>query len=267
MDLPPLKISYPPLDPDYIARSVFAFRLDKNENDDELPMHIHRKGQLVLALAGSVMCRVSDGLIFGPANGAVWVPGGIAHSNAYSGNGSYYAVFIEPDVAPLPQKCCTLMVTPLIREIIRHLAEFPPGSPEDGPTSRLNQVLLDELLQTPREQMYLPISTDSRLQHIVESILRNPSNQHTMADWSRHLAMSERSLSRLVLRETGMTFGKWRQSLHIIIALQRLSAGLPVQSISESLGYESVSAFITMFKKAMGKPPGRYLIERTKVSL
>lgn len=73
----------------------------------------------------------------------------------------------------------------------------------------------------------------------------------------------ERELSaRLVLEETGMTFGRWRQQLHIIVALQRLSAGASVQAVSEALGYESVSAFITMFKKALGKPPARYFTDR-----
>jgi AraC-like DNA-binding protein len=74
--------------------------------------------------------------------------------------------------------------------------------------------------------------------------------------------MSERTLARLVLNETGMTFGRWRQQLHIVIALQNLSAGVPVQRVSEDLGYESVSSFITMFKKALGKPPARYFADK-----
>ena len=83
-----------------------------------------------------------------------------------------------------------------------------------------------------------------------------------MAEWAKRIAMSERTLARLIVTETGMTFGRWRQQLHIIIALQRLSSGHSVQTVSQDLGYESVSAFITMFKKALGKSPGRYLAER-----
>ena len=71
-----------------------------------------------------------------------------------------------------------------------------------------------------------------------------------------------RTLARLVKNETGMTFGRWRQQLHIVIALQRLSAGARVQQVAEELGYESVTAFITMFKKALGKPPARYFADR-----
>ena len=62
-----------------------------------------------------------------------------------------------------------------------------------------------------------------------------------------------------MVRETGLSFGRWRQQLHLIVALRELSAGASVQRISGDLGYESVTAFITMFKKALGKPPARYL--------
>ena len=58
--------------------------------------------------------------------------------------------------------------------------------------------------------------------------------------------MSERTLARLVRQEVGMSFGRWRQRLHIILALQWLSEGLSVQRSADQLGYESVSAFITM---------------------
>jgi AraC-like DNA-binding protein len=57
----------------------------------------------------------------------------------------------------------------------------------------------------------------------------------------------------------GLTFGRWRQQLHLIVALRELSAGASVQQVSTELGYESVTAFITMFKKALGKPPAKYL--------
>jgi len=38
-----------------------------------------------------------------------------------------------------------------------------------------------------------------------------------------------------------------------------LAAGATVKDVSGDLGYESVSAFITMFKKALGTSTSRYL--------
>ncbi|MGV8488687.1 hypothetical protein ACV34S_33825 [Pseudomonas aeruginosa] len=47
--------------------------------------------------------------------------------------------------------------------------------------------------------------------------------------------------------------------MQIIIALQQLSAGVSVQRTAEILGYESVSSFIGMCRKALGSPPARYV--------
>jgi AraC-like DNA-binding protein len=71
--------------------------------------------------------------------------------------------------------------------------------------------------------------------------------------------MSERSLARLVVRETGLTFGRWRQRFHLIVAVRSLSSGLAVQDVASTLSYDSVTAFITMFKKALGQSPARYI--------
>ncbi|MBE7158354.1 MAG: helix-turn-helix domain-containing protein, partial [Rhodospirillales bacterium] len=47
--------------------------------------------------------------------------------------------------------------------------------------------------------------------------------------------------------------------LQIILALQWMSAGATVEATASDLGYENVGSFITMFRKAMGSPPGRYI--------
>jgi AraC-like DNA-binding protein len=48
----------------------------------------------------------------------------------------------------------------------------------------------------------------------------------------------------------------------VVLALQRLTQGDSVQRVALDLGYESASGFVTMFRKAVGKPPARYLAEK-----
>src|SRR5262249_33555549 len=134
--------------------------------------------------------------------------------------------------------------------------------PREGVVARRVTVLLDELMQMPTEQLHLPVTRHSKLRLIADTLMKHPADRRTVAEWGKRVALSERTLMRLVVAETGMTFGRWRQQLHIIIALQRLSAGASVQSVSEDLGYETASAFITMFKKALGKSPARYFSHR-----
>lgn len=263
MDLPDLRLNYDPIDPDQFDRPIVAMCIETGQNNDELPLHSHKKGQLVVASHGSVMCRAPGGLWIVPPQGAVWIPAGVLHSNCVSDYGKVYVVFIDPKASNLPSTCCTFTISSLVRELIHRLAVFPPLYPVEGPTSRLGRVLLDELVQISTEEMYLPISTDSRLQHLAATLLNNPGDRSTVQELAARYAMSERTFARLVLKETGMTFGRWRQRLHILVALQRLSAGSSVQTVSVDLGYETPSAFITMFKKTMGNSPRRFLAERS----
>jgi AraC-like DNA-binding protein len=248
-------------DPDVVDRPVVTLRVDNRDKENELPVHKHRKGQLVLALRGGVTCEVPTGLWMVPPQCGVWIPGGMPHSNRVTANASICFLYVEPGAAVLPEECCTLSITPLLHELIQRLASVPPLYPPEGPLARLVVVLLDELTKMRTEQLHLPISSNPKLRQIADALMDNPADRSTMTDWGKRVAMSERTLSRLVLNETGTTFGRWRQQFHIIVALQHLSAGASVQTVAEDLGYESVSAFITMFKKALGKPPARYFAD------
>ena len=89
-----------------------------------------------------------------------------------------------------------------------------------------------------------------------------PADRATVQEWADRIAVSERTLRRLVLQETGMSFGRWRQQLHIILSLQWLTEGTSVQSVATDLGYESAGSFVVMFRKALGTSPARHMAQR-----
>lgn len=232
--------------------------MDVAQHDTEQPLHRHRKGQLVLALRGAVTCQVPGALWMVPPQYAVWIPGGLPHSNRVTDNAQLCFLFVEPGAAPLPAHCCTLAISPLVRELVQALAALPQVYPADSATARLVAVLLEQLATMPVEQLSLPMSEHPRLRRIVEAFEQQPGDRSTLAQWAVRLATSERSLARLVRRETGLSFGHWRQQLQLMVALRMLASGAPVQQVAGHLGYGSVTAFITMFKKALGTPPARY---------
>jgi AraC-like DNA-binding protein len=123
----------------------------------------------------------------------------------------------------------------------------------------ISTLLLSALSRMPVEDLHLPLTDEPRLDLIASVLVDDPSDRSTMAQWAKRVAMSENSLARLVQQQTGLTFGRWRQQLQLIIAIRSLAAGATVQQVSGELGYESVSAFITMFKKALGASPAKYL--------
>ena len=253
----PLRYPWLNLDVDDVLAPVIAVRVDVIETKAEVPDHRHRKGQLVFSLGGGVTCRVPSGLWMVPPHCGVWIPGGMEHSNVATANARIFFVYIEPGVADLPDRCCTLSISPLLRELIIELSDRVEGDDPRG--ALLTRVLLTELPRMPVQQLHLPISSEPRLKRIATALVEDPADRRTLAEWANHVALSESSLARLVVKETGLTFGRWRQQLHLIVAIRELASGASVQQVSADLGYESVTAFITMFKKALGKPPAKYL--------
>ncbi|RVD05466.1 AraC family transcriptional regulator [Mesorhizobium sp. M7A.F.Ca.ET.027.02.1.1] len=252
-------LSYPWLDFDVddLSAPAIAVRVDIPETRAEVPSHWHRKGQLVFALAGGVTCRVPSGLWMVPPHCGVWIPGGMEHSNVATANARIFFVYIEPGAADLPERCCTLSTSPLLRELIIELSDRLQDDEARG--ELLTKMLLTELPRMPVQQLHLPISSEPRLNRIAEALAQDPADRSTLADWAKRMALSESSLARLVAKETGLSFGRWRQQLHLIVAIRELASGKSVQQVSGDLGYGSVTAFITMFKKALGKPPAKYL--------
>lgn len=258
------------VDPDRSDRPAVALHVDFSDYEAEVPQHRHPQGQLILALHGAVTCTAANGLWIVPPDCGVWIPGGVPHSNQVTPNARLSYLFVEPGAADLPLECCTLSVSPMLREMILRLAEVPGGHapashPPDDHTGRLLRVLLDELALMPKEGLRLPVSSHPKIAAITAALTAEPGDRRTLGDWAAHVAMSERSLKRLMVQETGLTFGRWRRQLHLVIALRELAGGATVQRVSGDLGYESVTAFIVMFRKALGTTPMRYF--RTRAGL
>lgn len=249
--------------PDEVPRDVAAFGADLTTKGMDVGVHSHRKAQILLPLRGVVTCEADKGLWIVPPYCAVWIPGGLAHNVSASGNLELYCIFIEPDAAPtLPSEVSTLSVSPLLRQLLLQASRMTAFYDVDGPDGRLVTVLLDQLALAPVERLNFPMPANDRLRRIAHAMIADPADRATIEEWGSRVGIAPRTLTRLLQREVGMSFGRWRQQLHILIALQRLANGSSVQAVALDLGYEGASAFITMFRKTMGKPPARYLAER-----
>jgi len=252
------------LDPDLTLLPAVAHELDFADHEAEVPLHVHRKGQLILALHGAVTCTAGNEIWIVPPNCGVWIPGGVPHSARATANAKLNYLFVEPGAANLPNISCALTTSPMIREMIARLARERVEYLADSHASRIARVVLDELVEMPRERFNLPISDNPKIRTIADALTARPSDRSTLSDWAKRVAMSDRSLARLLIRETGLTFGRWRQQLHLVVALRELASGETVQNVAAELGYDSVNAFITMFKKALGSTPAQYFARRSE---
>jgi len=251
-------------DPDEVPRPVVTIgaeiaKLDKLEMD----FHRHAKSQFLLILKGVVSCEVEGGLWVVPPQSALWIPGGVLHSVKVAGRITGYMAFIDPAAGTnLSATCCTLSATPLLRELLIRSSRFPMLYPEGGMEARLVALLLDEIAVAKPANLHLPMPTDTRLRKLVNMMMADPADRGTIREWAERASLSERTLARLICRQTGMSFGRWRQQLKIMLAVQWLAKGVSIQQVSGALGYESAGSFVTMFRKVLGVPPGRYVAER-----
>ncbi len=249
--------------PDRIGRPVVVMGLSMVVEGWEFPKHSHRKAQLLFSASGVVTVETENGVWVVPPQCAVWIPGGLVHKARSTGEVRGFGLFVEPDaIEGLPEICCSVSVSPLLQNLLEKAAGFDEYYDEDGVEGRLMAVMLDELVAAPLEQLHLPIPADMRLRKLTDLLLDDPSSHATLEQWAHRIGMSERSLSRLFSQETGMSVGRWRRQLHVITGVQLLTQGRSIQSVAFDLGYESAGAFVTMFRKAVGTPPGRFLAER-----
>jgi AraC-like DNA-binding protein len=254
---------YEVFEPAEIPRPVSAVGMELFTEGFEQPPHQHRKAQLILAVRGLITCEVAHGFWMVPRQCALWIPGDMEHSVRCVGDLEVYTLFVDPELASsLPAECSTFSTGPLLRELLIAVSRLPSLYDVDGADGRLIQTMLDQLELAPVGSLHLPMPADSRLRTIAKALSSDPANRTTIGEWARMVATSERSLFRLIMSQTGMNFGRWRQQFQVMFAIERLTEGASVQTVSFDLGYESASAFITMFKKVMGQPPGQYLAAR-----
>jgi len=169
--------------PDGSGRSATAVHLDFADYEAEMPHHHHRQGQLILALHGAVTCTAADCLWIVPPTCAVWIPGGVPHSNHPTSNARLAYLFVEPGAAVMPQNCCTLSISPMIREMILRLADAPEASATDDHFDRLTQVLLDELTLMPESGLRLPTSAHPKIALVTALLAATPADWRSLRDW------------------------------------------------------------------------------------
>jgi AraC-like DNA-binding protein len=229
----------------------------------ELDWHRHRRGQLLYAATGVAVVSTAEGAWIAPPERAVWTPGGVPHSVRMVGATSTRSVLIEPAVAgPLGEHSKVLAVSPLLRDLLVAASDIVP---EYDPASRdglVMALLLAEVLRAPVVPLAVPFPKSADLARQCHAFLDRPRPHDTIDAWCDALGMGRRAFTRAFRRETGLSFGAWRQQACLLVALPRLAAGEAVTTVALDLGYDSPAAFSTMFKRLIGMAPNLYRARR-----
>ncbi len=221
--------------------------------------HSHVWSQLSYAVTGIVAVRIPEGSFVAPPHRALWIPAGVEHKVTTSAQAELRTIYMDAQVLPwADSRCRVLEISPLARELIRAVAALPKDFNEDGPEGRLVSVLLDQLAALPEVEFSLPMPRDARLQGICAVLQQRPDDKRSLALLAKDAGASERTVARLFVRETGLTFRQWRMRLRMLLSLTALEAGASVTTVALDCGYDSPSAFIAAFRRLFGKTPGEF---------
>lgn len=229
------------------------------KDGDIVPPHRHRRAQLIYAATGVMRVTTAAGAFVVPPQRALWVPPGTEHSLAMRGDVAMRTLYIEPGAArAMSGECVVIEVPELLRALVHAAMDEPVLYDPRGRGGMIMRLLLAELRAAPRLPLSIPMPADPRLLRLCGSLLRHPQSDATLEHWAEHVGASARTMARLFRRQTGMTFGAWRQQARLVEALSQLAGGAPVGRVAERLGYRSASAFTQMFRRALGRTPRAY---------
>jgi AraC-like DNA-binding protein len=247
-----------PADYQNVPRAVAAMPKDFPDSFEIAP-HSHERAQLIYATVGTMRVSTGDGMWMVPPQRAVWMPAGVRHGIVMSSDVTMRTLYLREDAAAfMPGACRVLPVSPLLRELIVRATELPVRYDESGPAGHVVALILAELRGLQSLPLQLPMPRDPKLRGLCQRILMVPGDQRTLAAWARTINTSSRTLARHFQSETGLSFGAWRQQARVLEAMGRLGGGAPVTQVALDLGYDSVSAFSAMFRRAAGTPPSAY---------
>jgi len=177
-------------------------------------------------------------------------------------------LYVEPAQAPLPNAPRVVAVDALLAALMEAAAASGPAYPEGGPEARLVAVLLDRVSllggANSAVPLELPWPVSPGVVAIAEALSADPADRRTLDGWSAGRGFTPRTAARRFVAETGMTFGRWRQQVRLLAALEALGAGASVTEAALAVGYEDVSAFIAMFKAALGATPSAFKPPRAR---
>lgn len=225
-------------------------------------LHSHQRGQLIYPCQGRYCVHFENKIFKGAAWQATWIPPQIPHTVEAIDALCVHNVYIDTQtIKNLPEKIKSFKVSILLSELLNEGAKLAQQPNHEGEFRRLTTVIADQIrLAQSLDNISLPLSMHPKIRLITEQLSHAPDDKRCLNEWARLTHVSPRTLSRLFIKETGLSFSHWRQRLYAKEAIDLLSQGQSVLQVSIELGYSNQSAFTQMFRRTTGCLPSDFVI-------
>jgi AraC-like DNA-binding protein len=164
-------------------------------------------------------------------------------------------LYVRTGPKRLPTGCTVVNVDPLLRELIVRVNRIGALDRRLPDHAHLESVILDELRSLETTPLQIPLPSDPRARKLVDiaghaSPIGLPSDRDL-----RECGASRRTLERIFREQTALSLGQWLRRYALLRAVGLLSEGEAVSAVAATLGYQSSSAFIAMFRREFGQTP------------
>lgn len=222
--------------------------------------HRHGRGQFLFPQRGRFRVHAAGQVWTGAPGQAMWIPPGVEHGVQAVDDLFVHNVYVRiSHVAGLPIGCRVMEVTPLLRELLAYGLTLPATPEAAEERERILLAITDQIRHggAPGAER-LPMAENGRLGPLLRRMAEAPGDTRGIEERAREIHVSPRTLARLFVQETGLTFRQWRHRLLVMEATARLRSGQTVLRVALDLGYESQSAFAAMFKRLTGSLPSTW---------
>lgn len=221
--------------------------------------HYHDRDQVIFACQGVMTVETPQGMWVLPASRALWIPSGTPHAVRMAGEVSLRTLYLRPKLARgLPRACTVVNISPLLKELILYTCQFKALNKRIQARRHLIGVILDLLRSSQTIPLQLPRPVDPRALKVADFLYSDPGSAVPTEEICARAGASKRTIERLFQQDTRLTLGRWRQQLRLMHSMPLLAQGMKINSVALEAGYSSPSAFILMFRSALGTTPGQY---------
>lgn len=196
-----------------------------------------------------------------PPMRAAWIPAGVLHNAQMSNVTHYRSLYFDQALqSQLSREMKIIDINPLLAVLLERMAYWPFDKPNNEQANTVN-LLIEELNIATDSHLNLPLPHDLRLQQWLTDINHPDFLAPSLADLSLLVGASQKTITRIFKKETGMPYQSWRQQWRLLAAIELLAQGQRISDISFRLDFANDSAFIHFFRQKTGFTPLNFMIE------
>lgn len=238
---------------------VLAYSFKRRMVEGWTPEHSHRRGQLVALTQGLLILEAGSERWMFPSQRCAWTPPNWEHAARSVGGAAGSMVDLSPEMCRgLPKTPCMFNSSELLLAIVHRMVDWDLRQALNTARKHLITALRDEIRQPEQQPLRLTIPKEERLARVADALLDDVGDDRTVDAWAQVAGMARRTFMRAFSAQTGMPFGRWRQQARLFAALEMLAQRKSVTEAAIAVGYDSVSAFIEMFRTMLGTTPQKY---------